>query len=374
MKRIQRSASASITVSILIAALACRISAAESAAAGKIAKTTFGQTPSGATVEVYTMSSPSGLSASVMTYGATLISLKVPDKAGKAVDVTLGFDDLNSYLTRNPLAGSIVGRVTNRIGGAKFTLEGKEYPLAKNSGANHIHGGVNGFSKVIWKAEPKETPDGPAVVFTYTAADMEEGYPGTLTATVTYTLTPKSELRIDYKATTDKTTIVNLTNHAYFNLTGSGDILDHELTIFADKYTVADKGLIPTGEIRAVKDTPLDFTRPAAVGTRIAQVGRGYDHNYVLNSSDGSLALAARVRDPKSGRVMEVLTTQPGVMLYTANGMNTKGRDGAQYPNHAGLCLETQHFPDSINKPNFPSVILKPGQIYQETTVFRFSN
>ncbi len=374
MKQTNRLTLANVATSILIAVLACRVWAAESVAGGKITKSTFGQTPSGASVDVYTMSSPSGLSASVMTYGATLISLKVPDKAGKVVDVTLGFDDLNSYLTRNPLAGSIVGRVTNRIGGAKFALEGKEYALAKNSGANHIHGGNNGFSKVIWKAEAKETPDGPAVVLTYTAADMEEGYPGTLTATVTYTLTTKSELRIDYKATTDKTTIVNLTNHAYFNLAGSGDILGHELTIFADKYTVADKALIPTGEISPVKDTPLDFTRPMAVGARIAQVGSGYDHNYVLNSADGSLALAARVRDPKSGRVMEVLTTQSGVMLYTANGMNTKGRDGVQYTNHAGLCLETQHFPDSINKPSFPSVILRPGQTYQETTVFRFSN
>ncbi len=339
-----------------------------------ITKSVFGQMPSGQSIEAYTLSASGGLSATVMTYGATLISLKAPDKTGKVVDVTLGFDDLNSYLTRNPLAGSIVGRVTNRIGNARFTLDGKEYELAKNNGPNHIHGGRKGFDKVVWKAAQVQTAGGPGVAFTYVAADMEEGYPGELTATVTYSLTVDNGLRIDYRATTNKPTIVNLTNHAYFNLAGEGDILDHELTILADKYTVADKGLIPTGEILAVKDTPLDFTRPTTVGSRIREVGSGYDHNYVLNSADGSLSLAARVRDPKSGRTMEVLTTQPGVMLYTANGMNTKGRNGQQYKNHAGLCLETQHFPDAVNKPNFPSVILRPGQTYQQTTVFRFGN
>lgn len=340
---------------------------------GNITKTVFGQTPAGNSIELYTLTQPNGLSATIMTYGATLISLKVPDKAGQIVDVTLGFDDLNSYLTRNPLAGSIVGRCTNRIGNAKFTLNGKEYQLAKNAGPHHIHGGRKGFDKVIFSAKPLDGPE-PAVALSYNSPDMEEGYPGNLAVTVTYRLTRKNELRIDYKATTDKPTIVNLTNHAYFNLAGTGDILDHELTIHADNYTVADAALIPTGEIKSVKNTPLDFTKPTAVGARIAQVGNGYDHNYVLNSADGSIALAARVRDPKSGRVMEVFTTQPAVMLYTANGMNTKGRAGAQYGNHAGLCLETQHSPDSVNKPQFPTVVLNPGETYSQTTVFRFSN
>ncbi|MCY2952316.1 MAG: galactose mutarotase [Planctomycetota bacterium] len=339
-----------------------------------IAKTTFGQTPAGDSIELYTLSNPNGLSASIMTYGATLTSLKVPDKNHQITDVTLGFDDLNSYLTRNPLAGSVVGRCTNRIGNAKFTLNGKEYQLAKNAGPHHIHGGRKGFDKIIFSAQPVQSPDGPAVAFSYTSPDMQEGYPGNLAVTVTYTLTNKNELRIDYKATTDKPTIVNLTNHAYFNLAGTGDILDHQLTLFADNYTAADAALIPTGEIKPVKDTPLDFTKPTPVGSRIAQVGSGYDHNYVLNSTDGSLALAARVRDPKSGRIMEVLTTQPAVMLYTANGMNTKGRADAQYKNHAGLCLETQHSPDSINKPQFPTVILNPNQTYHQVTTFRFSN
>jgi len=366
-----------IAFAVLLSCLASYSSAnkasPESRTKMDIVKTEFGKTPDGSTVDLYTLTNDKGLVAKVITYGATLTELHVPDKTGQLADVLLGFDDLKSYLERNPLFGSIVGRVANRIAGAKFTLNGVEYPLAKNAGPNHIHGGKKGFDKVIWKAQPVQGREGPSVVFTYLSRDGEESYPGNLNVIIIYTLTNNNELKIDYKATTDKPTPVNLTNHAYFNLAASGDILDHELKLAADKYTVADKALIPTGEIGSVIGTPLDFTKPAAIGSRIAQVPPGYDHNYVLNSSDGSLAFAARVRDPKSGRVMDVLTTQPGVQLYTANYMNMLGKASAAYKKHAGLCLETQHFPDSVNHPDFPSTILTPGKTYSQVTVFRFS-
>ncbi|HEX2972876.1 MAG TPA: aldose epimerase family protein [Tepidisphaeraceae bacterium] len=335
-----------------------------------ITKTEFGTLPNGTTVDLYTLTNAHGMVAKVMNYGATLVELHVPDKNGKVADVVLGFDDLKSYVERNPLFGSTVGRVANRIANAKFTLNGVEYPLSKNAGPHHIHGRLD---KVLWKAHPVEGKDGPSVMFTYLSPDMDEGYPGNLSLIVIYTLTHKNELKIDYKATTDKPTPVNLTNHSYFNLAGTGDVLDHELTLTADKYTVADNALIPTGEVRSVANTPLDFTKPTAIGARIAQVGSGYDHNFVLNNTDGTLALAARVRDPKSGRVMEVLTTEPGVQLYTANHLNMAGKRGVTYKKHAALCLETQHFPDSVNHPDFPSTILNPGKTYSQVTIFRFS-
>lgn len=371
--------SASLLTSIALGTMALACCATPSAAQqpsseGKatmnITKTEFGTLSNGTAVDLYTLTNAHGMVAKVMNYGATLVELHVPDKNGKTADVVLGFDDLKSYVERNPLFGSTVGRVANRIANAKFTLNGVEYQLSKNAGPHHIHGKLD---KVVWKAHPVEGKDGPSVMFTYLSPAKEEGYPGDLSIIVIYTLTHTNELKIDYKATTDQPTPVNLTNHSYFNLAGSGDILEHELMLTADKYTVADSALIPTGEIRSVAGTPLDFTKPTPIGARIAQVGSGYDHNYVLNNNDGTLALAGRVRDPKSGRVMEVLTTEPGVQLYTANHLNMTGKRGAAYKKHAGLCLETQHFPDSVNHPDFPSTILNPGKTYSQVTIFRFA-
>jgi aldose 1-epimerase len=345
-----------------------------------VQKQAFGKTPDGAEVDLYTLTNTSGTTAKIMTYGAILTQLDVPDRDGKSEDVVLGFDNLKDYLAGHPYFGATVGRVANRVAKGKFTLEGKEYKLATNNGPNALHGGLKGFDKVIWKAEPMMTADGAAVKFTYVSKDGEEGYPGNLTATVRYTLTNENELRLDYTATTDKATPVNLTNHSYFNLAGakSGDILGHELMLNADKYTPADDTLIPTGEIKPVKDTPLDFTTPRRIGERIDQLKGdpiGYDHNFVLNGESKKLALAARVRDPKTGRVMEMYTTEPGVQFYTGNFLDGKqtGRGGVVYKKHAGFCLEAQHFPDSVNHPNFPSMILKPGELYMQSTVYKFS-
>jgi aldose 1-epimerase len=377
-----------VSVSIAIALLSVLSPAGETAepptkgeramAAG-VRKVDFGKTKEGTPVDLYVLTNANGMVAKVMTYGAIITELHVPDRNGKLDDVVLGFDNLEQYLAGHPCFGSTIGRVTNRIGGARFTLDGKEYKLAVNSGPNSIHGGRKGFDKQVWKGGPIASAEGPAVKMAYFSADGEEGYPGNLSVVVVFTVTNDNALKLEYTATTDKPTPVNLTNHAYFNLAGqaSGDVLAQEMMIAADKYTPADKGLIPTGEIATVSGTPLDFTKPTAIGARIAQLTAtgGYDHNYVLNSGGGKLSLAARAYDPKSGRVMETWTTQPGVQLYTANGMNgkLKGKGGAAYPKHAGFCLETQHFPDSVNKPNFPSVILRPGETYKQTTVWKFS-
>jgi aldose 1-epimerase len=339
----------------------------------------FGKTPDGTPVELYVLRNANGMTAKIMTYGAILTELDVPDKNGKLGDVVLGFDDLKGYLAGHPYFGAIVGRVANRIAKGKFTLDGKEYKLATNNGPNALHGGLKGFDKVVWKAEPRNLGDSLSVQLTYRSPDGEEGYPGNLTAVVTYTLTDKNELKIDYKATTDKATPVNLSNHTYFNLAGpgSGDILDHELMLAADTYTPVDDTLIPTGEIKPVKGTPLDFTKPETIGARIDQLKgepRGYDHNFVLNSGGKSLALTAHVVEPKTGRVMEMYTTEPGVQFYTGNFLDgsIKGRGGV-YKKHQGFCLEAQHFPDSVNHDNFPPVILRPGKTYTQTTVYKFS-
>jgi aldose 1-epimerase len=345
----------------------------------KIQEELFGRTPNGQEVIIYTLTNSNKFRARIIDYGAILVSLEVPDCNGKIADITLGFDDLDSYIKRNPLFGAVVGRYANRIANARFTLDGVEYKLTANAGKNHIHGGrEKRFDKVTWKGNQFQTDKEVGVRFTYLSKDGDEGFPGNLNCTVTYTLTSNNELKINYEATTDKPTIVNLTNHSYFNLAGAGngDVLGHNIMINADRFTPADNALIPTGEIRSVKGTPLDFIQTKTIGSRIDQLTqtRGYDHNYVLNSSNGSLAPAARVYEPDSGRVMEVYTTEPGMQFYTANGMRgIKGKNGKIYQRHYGFCLETQHFPDSPNKPNFPSVILRPGQTYNTQTVFKFS-
>jgi aldose 1-epimerase len=337
----------------------------------------FGKTPDGAAVSLYTLTNKS-VQVRITNYGGRIVSLTTPDRKGARADIVLGFDTLDPYPT-SPFFGALVGRYANRIGGAKFTLDGKEYPLEKNNGANALHGGSHGFDKVVWTA--REIPGG--LELTYLSKDAEAGYPGNLKATVVYTLTDKNELKIDYSATTDKPTIINLTNHSYFNLKGAGegDILGHVLTLHADQYTPVDAGLIPTGELRSVAGTPFDFRKPTAIGARIddpndpqIKLGHGYDHNYVLSHKGTSLGLAAKIEEPTTGRVMEVLTTQPGVQFYTANNLNgTIEGTGGTYVRRGAFCLETQHFPDTPNQPKFPTAVLRPGETYRTTTVFRFS-
>jgi aldose 1-epimerase len=338
-------------------------------------KSSFGKLLDGTAVDLFTLTNTNGLVAKITNLGTIITELHVPDRKGALGDVVLGFDNLAQYAKGHPCFGCTVGRVANRIAKGRFTLDGKTYTLAINNGPNHLHGGMEGFHKKVWKAEPQP---GAAVKFSYTSPDGEEGYPGTLAVAVTMTLTDANELRLDYRATTDRATPVNLTNHSYFNLAGHGDVLRHELMIAADRYTPFDSTQIPTGEIKPVKGTPFDFTEPRAIGSRISQlhtVPPGYDHNFVLNSGGKSLALAARVYEPESGRVMEVQTTEPGLQLFTANGLDGSiiGVGGVPYPRYGGLCLEVEHFPDSINQPGFPSVVLRPDQIYRQTTAFKFS-
>ncbi len=340
-----------------------------------IQKVSFGRLPDGTAVDLYTLTNATGVVAKITNYGTIVSELHVPDRQGNLADVVLGFDNLGQYLKGHPYFGCTVGRVANRIARGRFTLDGKVYQLAVNNGPNHLHGGIKGFDKAVWTAKPRGQT---AIEFRYTSADGEESYPGKLDVTVVMTLTRANELRIDYTAVTDKTTPVNLTNHSYFNLYGEGDVLGHELMLAADHYTPSDADLIPTGEIKSVKGTPLDFTSPAPIGSTISKLTNqesGYDHNFVINGGGKGLALAARVREPRTGRVMEVHTTQPGVQLYTANYLDGSltGKRGLVYRRQAAFCLETQHFPDSVNKPNFPSTILRPGETYQQTTVYKFT-
>lgn len=343
-----------------------------------LSQVSFGCLRDGREVHLFTLENAQGLRARVMTYGATWIGMDAPDRAGRMCDVLLGFDDLAGYERGHPYFGSTVGRYANRIAQGVFMLDGKTYRLAANNGPNHLHGGLVGFDKVIWRAEVVPSADGVAVRFTYVSQDGEEGYPGTLTTAVTYTLTEQNELRLDYEATTDRLTVVNLTNHAYFNLAGQGDVLGHEVMLAADRYTVVDEALIPTGELRAVQGSCMDFTKPTAVGARYDQLTgspKGYDHNYVLRASEGlQPALAARVCEPQSGRTLEIRTTEPGIQFYTGNFLDgtLKGKAGAAYQQHAGFCLEAGHYPDSPNRPEFPSVVLPPGKTYTQTTVHRF--
>ena len=339
----------------------------------------FGKTKDGETVEIFTLTNSHGLKARVMTWGATLVSMEVPDRAGKMADITLGFDSLDGYLGAHPFFGSTAGRYANRIAKGKFTLNGKEYTLATNNGVNHLHGGIKGFDKKNWKADAIEGANG--VRFSVTSPDGDEGYPGTLKASVTYTLTADDALRLDYEIATDKATVVNLTNHAYWNLAGAGtgDILGHELTLHAGRFTPVDDGSIPTGKLDPVAGGPMDFTKAKAIGKDFAQMTGtpgGYDHNFVIDQEKpATLTLAAEVHDPKSGRVMKIATTEPGIQFYTGNYLDGKvtGKGGKVYEKNFGLCLETQHFPDSPNQPQFPSAVLRPGIPYRSTTVHTFS-
>jgi aldose 1-epimerase len=350
-------------------------------AAAPMTKTDFGKTKEGTPVQIFTLTNGNGMEAKIMTYGGIVVSLKAPDRNGAMADIVLGFDSLKEYEENNsPYFGALIGRYGNRIGHARFSLDGKEYTLEKNNGENTLHGGSHGFNTKVWT--PKQLPDG-GLELTYVSPDGEEGFPGTLTLVAVYRLTAANELKIDYAATTGKPTVVNPTNHSYFNLkgAGNGDILGHVVTIYASRFTPVDAGLIPTGELRPVKGTPFDFTRPTAVGARIGQsdeqlkFGTGYDHNWVLDSGGGKLALAAKVEEPTTGRVLEVLTTEPGIQFYTGNFLDgtLKGKGGKVYAQRNGLALETQHFPDSPNKPAFPSTTLRPGQKFQSQTVYRFS-
>ena len=348
-----------------------------------ITQEAFGATADGTAADIFTLASPDGFEARITNYGGIVVSLTAPDREGSPADVVLGYETLAEYIADSPYFGALVGRYGNRIGGAKFTLDGVEYPLAVNDGENSLHGGIKGFDKVVWQAETDETDAGPALTLRYDSADGEEGYPGNLSVQVVYTWTAGPALRIDYTATTDKPTPLNPTHHSYFNLAGAGegDILSHEMTIAADRFTPVDGGLIPTGELRPVVATPMDFRAPTPIGARIGandeqlKLGGGYDHNWVLNNTDGSLTLAARVVEPASGRVMEVLTTEPGIQFYSGNFLDgdNVGKGGKAYEHRTGLCLETQHFPDSPNRPEFPTTILQPGQTYTQTTVYRFA-
>jgi len=337
-----------------------------------------GKMPDGATVYELTLTNANGIEAKVLTYGATLTTVKTPDREGKFESVTLYLDSFDDYLKGHPLFGSVVGRFANRIAGAQFTIDGTVYKVTPNAGVNHIHGGREGFHKMLWQAVSFQRNSAASVTLRHTSPDGNEGYPGKLDVTVTYVLTNDDVLSIHYAATTDKPTVVNLTNHAYWNLAGagSGDILGHILMLDADSYLPSDKAKIPTGEIAPVKGTPMDFTKPQTIGSRIKQVEEeNYDHCYVLKENkSGRPELFARVVEPKTGRVMEVYTTQPGVQLYTAKGLNSKLKTSRfAYGPYHGLCLETQHYPDSPNKPGFPSTILRPGQPFKQTTIHKFS-
>jgi aldose 1-epimerase len=340
-------------------------------------KEAFGQTAEGIPVDLYTLTNGKGMTVKITNYGGIVTSIVVPDSAGNPGDVVLGFDSLSGYLKEHPFFGALVGRYGNRIAKGRFKLDGKEYKLATNNGPNHLHGGIKGFDKVVWQAEEVNNGQEPGLKLTYLSKDGEEGYPGNLSVTVVYTLTQNNELKIDYTATTDKATPVNLTNHSYFNLAAgkAENALQHQITINADRYTVVDATLIPTGELRPVKGTPFDFNTPHTIGERIANVEGGYDHNFVLSAAQGSSAPVVRVSEPTSGRVMEVYTDQPGVQFYSGNFLDGSltGKGGTKYVKHYGFCLETQHFPDSPNQPKFPSTILKPGETYHTVTTYKFS-
>ena len=353
-------------------------------AKSRITKKVFGTTSNGEEADIYVLANKGGMEAVITNFGATLVSLKAPDNKGKLADVVLGYDTLAGYETDKAYLGATVGRYGNRIAHGKFALDGHTYTLARNNGENSLHGGLKGFNKALWGAKDVSRPGAEALQLTYLSKDGEEGYPGNLSVHVTYTLTDQNELKIDYLATTDKDTVVNLTNHSYFNLAGqgNGDILQHQLRLNADRFTSIDETFIPTGELRNVQGTPFDFRKATAIGAHIndddqqIKFGKGYDHNWVLNGgSHSSPTLAAEVYEPTTGRVLQVLTTEPGIQFYTGNFLDgtIHGKDGKIYNQRYAFCLETQHFPDSPNHPNFPSTVLKPGQHYHSTTIYKFS-
>lgn len=348
-----------------------------------VRRSDFGTLPGGEKVDLFTLTNANGVEVRAMTYGAIIVSLRTPDRQRRLDDIVLGFDTAAEYVTKqSPYFGAVVGRYANRIAGGKFTLDGHTYTLATNNGPNHLHGGVKGFDKYVWRGAAADTPAGPAVIFTRTSVDGEEGYPGNLKVRVTYTLTPGNELIIDFNATTDKPTPVNLSQHSYFNLAGQAtrDVLDHQLQLDAAQFTPVDANLIPTGRLAPVAGTPFDFRQPAAIGARInaddeqLKNGGGYDHNFVLTGTAEGLHHAAFVMEPSTGRTLEVATTEPGIQFYSGNFLDgtITGKEGRVYTKRFGFCLETQHFPDSPNKPRFPSTVLRPGGEYRSRTIWRF--
>lgn len=368
---------------LLLVTLLLVSSAVVAIAQATVTKHSFGKTAAGEEVDLYILKNVHGMEARITNYGGIVVSLTAQDRNGAFADVVLGFNDLESYLTKNdPYLGAIIGRYGNRIAKGRFKLNGVEYKLAVNNGENHLHGGIKGFDKVIWTGREMRTPNGPAVVLTYLSKNGEEGYPGNLRVRVTYTLTNNNELRIDYSATTDKATVINLTHHSYFNLLGegNGNILEHRISINGDRFVPTDAGSIPTGELAKVTGTPFDFLRLTAIGARINQdheqlkFGNGYDHTWVINGRPGTLRLAATATEPFNGRVMEVWTTEPGVQFYTGNFLDgtLTGKTGKPYPRRSGFCLETQHYPDSPNQPSFPTTTLRRGATYRSTTLYRF--
>lgn len=360
---------------------ATTVKSTESPAEKRITRREFGKLPDGQTVDLYTLKNAKGMTVSVSSYGGIITQLEVPDREGKLRDVAHGFATLEEYLKPNPYFGALIGRYGNRIGKAQFALNGVTYKLAANNNGNSLHGGLKGFDKVVWKVREQEVPGGAGLELQYVSKDGEEGYPGNLDVTVRYTLKETNEFQIDYLASTDKATVLNLTNHTYFNLAGEGTILDHQLKLNADRFTPVDAGLIPTGELRPVQGTPFDFTAPHTIGERINAAdeqiarGKGYDHNFVLNAAPATgLNMVAEAYEPKSGRVLEVFTKEPGVQFYTGNFLDgtLKGK-GREYVQRSAFCLETQHFPDSPNQPKFPSTVLEPGKVFETTTVWKFS-
>jgi aldose 1-epimerase len=387
MKRVRRAVSSFLPLLLLAVTVPDRAIGFAPGASRKspaVTRAPFGRTPDGQAVESFTLTNAHGVELRAISYGGVIVSLRVPDRDGRLDDVVLGHDDLAGYLAKPSFFGALVGRYGNRIAGGRFTLDGHTYALATNNGPNHLHGGVRGFDKRVWKAEPFERPGTAGLVLTRTSPDGEEGYPGNLAVRVTYTLTDRDEVGFEYFATTDKPTVVNLTQHSYFNLAGDGkrDVLGHELVIDADRFTPVDKTLIPTGVLAAVAGTPFDFRKPAAIGARIGaddeqiRNGGGYDHNFVLNGRGEGSIPAIRVFEPTTGRTMDIATTEPGVQFYSGNFLDgsVTGKAGHVYGKRYGFCLETQHFPDSPNHPGFPSTVLRPGQEYRSKTVLTFGS